>query len=138
MSCSIPENFQHILCIINTNTDGKRKVGINEYIDLTKHAGECTENEVEKIVTVICNPLHYKVPNWFLKNNQLTSSNMDSKLCDDSECLKKIRSHQQQPNQYLSISKYPKYFWIPFISVIYTRLEFSTNSSYGHTVAMNA
>lgn len=59
--------------------------------------------QVEKIVTIISNPLHYKVPNWFLnrqkdiidgKYNQLTSSNLDSKLRDDLERLKKIRSHR--------------------------------------------
>lgn len=47
--------------------------------------------------------MHYKVPNWFLnrqkdiidgKYNQLTSSNLDSKLRDDLERLKKIRSHR--------------------------------------------
>ncbi|XP_061394578.1 small ribosomal subunit protein uS13 [Musca vetustissima] len=121
MSLVVPEKFQHILRIMNSNIDGKRKVGIamtvikgvgRRYsnivlkkadIDLTKRAGECTEEEVEKIVTIISNPLHYKVPNWFLnrqkdiidgKYNQLTSSNLDSKLRDDLERLKKIRSHR--------------------------------------------
>ncbi|KAM8713674.1 hypothetical protein ACLKA7_013922 [Drosophila subpalustris] len=121
MSLVIPEKFQHILRIMNTNIDGKRKVGIamtaikgvgRRYsnivlkkadVDLTKRAGECTEEEVDKVVTIISNPLQYKVPNWFLnrqkdiidgKYSQLTSSNLDSKLRDDLERLKKIRSHR--------------------------------------------
>lgn len=49
------------------------------------------------------NPRQYKIPDWFLnrqkdivdgKFNQLTSSNLDSKLRDDLERLKKIRAHR--------------------------------------------
>lgn len=67
-SLVIPEKFQHILRIMNTNIDGKRKVTIamtaikgvgRRYanivlkkadVDLTKRAGECTEEEVIKTV----------------------------------------------------------------------------------------
>lgn len=58
---------------------------------------------MEKIVTIIGNPLQYKVPNWFLnrqkdiidgKYTQLTSANLDSKLREDLERLKKIHSHR--------------------------------------------
>lgn len=63
-SLVIPEKFQHILRIMNTNIDGKRKVmfamtaikGVGRRysnivlkkadIDLDKRAGECTEEEV--------------------------------------------------------------------------------------------
>lgn len=62
----IPEKFQHILRIMNTNIDGNRKVTIamtaikgvgRRYanivlkkadIDLTKRAGECTDEEVSE------------------------------------------------------------------------------------------
>lgn len=59
--------------------------------------------QVEKIVTIILNPRQYKIPNWFLnrqkdivdgKYQQLTSSNLDSKLREDLERLKKIRAHR--------------------------------------------
>lgn len=142
-SLVIPEKFQHILRIMGTNIDGKRKVTIamtaikgcgRRYanivlkkadVDLTKRAGECTDEEVnvnwynthwpiakfaipihfqvEKIVTIILNPRQYKIPNWFLnrqkdiidgKYTQLTSSNLDSKLREDLERLKKIRAHR--------------------------------------------
>ncbi|XP_055372492.1 40S ribosomal protein S18 isoform X2 [Condylostylus longicornis] len=106
---------------MGTNIDGKRKVTIamtaikgvgRRYanivlkkadVDLTKRAGECTEEEVEKIITIILNPRQYKIPNWFLnrqkdiidgKYTQLTSSNLDSKLREDLERLKKIRAHR--------------------------------------------
>lgn len=63
-SLVIPEKFQHILRIMGTNIDGKRKVmfamtaikGVGRRyanivlkkadIDLDKRAGECTEEEV--------------------------------------------------------------------------------------------
>lgn len=63
-SLVIPDKFQHILRIMNTNIDGKRKVmfamtaikGVGRRysnivlkkadIDLDKRAGECTEEEV--------------------------------------------------------------------------------------------
>lgn len=64
-SLVIPDKFQHILRIMNTNIDGKRKVmfamtaikGVGRRysnivlkkadIDLDKRAGECTEEEVD-------------------------------------------------------------------------------------------
>lgn len=63
-SLLLPEKFQHILRIMGTNVDGKRKVvlamtaikGVGRRyanivlkkadVDLTKRAGECTEEEV--------------------------------------------------------------------------------------------
>ena len=63
-SLVIPEKFQHILRVVGTNIDGKRKVmfaltaikGVGRRyanivlkkadIDLNKRAGECTEEEV--------------------------------------------------------------------------------------------
>jgi len=121
MSLVVPEKFQHILRILNTNIDGKRKVmfamtsikGVGRRfanivlkkadIDLDKRAGECSEEEVEKIVTIMQNPRQFKIPDWFLnrqkdiqdgKYSQLTSSFLDSKLRDDLERLKKIRAHR--------------------------------------------
>ncbi|KAB0798132.1 hypothetical protein PPYR_09125 [Photinus pyralis] len=121
MSLVIPEKFQHILRIMSTNIDGKRKVmfsltaikGVGRRyanivlkkadVDLDKRAGECTEEEVEKIVTIMSNPRQYKIPDWFLnrqkdivdgKYNQLMSSYLDSKLREDLERMKKIRAHR--------------------------------------------
>nr|AGO46414.1 ribosomal protein S18 [Reticulitermes flavipes]WOL54799.1 ribosomal protein s18 [Reticulitermes flavipes] len=121
MSLVIPEKFQHILRVMGTNIDGKRKVmfamtaikGVGRRyanivlkkadIDLDKRAGECTDEEVEKIVTIMANPRQYKIPDWFLnrqkdivdgKYSQLTSSYLDSKLREDLERLKKIRAHR--------------------------------------------
>lgn len=120
-SLVIPEKFQHILRISNTNIDGVLKVPIamtaikgvgRRYativlkkadVDLTKRAGECSEEEVEKMLTIISNPRQYKIPDWFLNRQkdiidgkylQLTSSALDSKLREDLERLKKIRAHR--------------------------------------------
>merc|ERR1719192_2391147 len=88
MSLVIPEKFNHILRIQNTNIDGKRKVpfamtaikGIGRRyahivlkkadIDHTKRAGEMTDDEVERIQTVMTNPRQYKIPDWFLNRQK--------------------------------------------------------------------
>jgi len=121
MALVLPEKFQHILRLYNTNIDGKRKIvyamtaikGVGRRyanlvckkadIDLGKRAGELTEDEIERLVTVIANPLQYKIPAWFLnrqrdikdgKTQQLMSNNLDTKLREDLERLKKIRAHR--------------------------------------------
>lgn len=72
-------------------------------VDLSKRAGELNEDEVEKLVTIITNPRQYKIPDWFLnrqkdikdgKFSQITSNNLDNKLREDLERLKKIRAHR--------------------------------------------
>nr|VZI15030.1 unnamed protein product [Spirometra erinaceieuropaei] len=117
----LPEKFQHILRVMNTNIDGQRKVSFaitaikgvgRRYavvvckkadIDIRKRAGELTEDEVEKLVTVMSNPRQYKIPDWFLnrqkdvedgKHSQLMSQALDTKLREDLERLKKIRAHR--------------------------------------------
>ncbi|XP_042862049.1 40S ribosomal protein S18 isoform X3 [Penaeus japonicus] len=121
MSLVVPEKFQHILRLMNTNIDGRRKVmfamtsirGVGRRysnivlkkadIDQFKRAGEMTEEEVEKIVTIMSNPRQYKIPDWFLnrqkdikdgKYGQVMSNNLDTKLREDLERLKKIRAHR--------------------------------------------
>ncbi|XP_037783591.1 40S ribosomal protein S18 [Penaeus monodon] len=120
-SLVVPEKFQHILRLMNTNIDGRRKVmfamtsirGVGRRysnivlkkadIDQFKRAGEMTEEEVEKIVTIMSNPRQYKIPDWFLnrqkdikdgKYSQVMSNNLDTKLREDLERLKKIRAHR--------------------------------------------
>jgi len=88
-------------------------------VDLAKRAGDLTSEELERIVTIIQNPLqctpsHHilckqvltssdKIPTWFLnrqrdvvdgKNSQVLANGVDSKLRDDLERLKKIRAHR--------------------------------------------
>ncbi|CAJ0604119.1 unnamed protein product [Cylicocyclus nassatus] len=121
MSLIIPEKFQHIHRVMNTNIDGNRKVpyaltaikGVGRRfaflccrkadIDVTKRAGELSEDDFEKIVTIMQNPSQYKIPNWFLnrqkdikdgKYSQLLSTAVDNKLREDLERLKKIRLHR--------------------------------------------
>jgi len=114
-------NFQHILRLLNTNVDGKIKImyaltlikGVGRRyanlvckkadVDLSKRAGELTVEELERIVTIIQNPTQYKIPAWFLnhqrdftdgKDTQVLANQLDSKLRDDLERLKKIRAHR--------------------------------------------
>ncbi|CAI7668178.1 unnamed protein product [Penicillium pancosmium] len=72
-------------------------------VDLSKRAGELTTEELERIVTILQTPTQYKIPSWFLnrqrditdgKDSQAVSNALDSKLRDDLERLKKIRSHR--------------------------------------------
>ncbi|KAL1782987.1 40S ribosomal protein S18 [Sigmodon hispidus] len=120
MSLVIPEKFQHILRVLNINTDGRQKIAFaitdikavgQRYahvvlrktdIDLTKRAGELTEDEVERVVTIMQNPRQYKILDWFLnrqkdvkdgKYSQVLAHGLDNKLCEDLERLK-IRAHR--------------------------------------------
>merc|ERR1712003_577106 len=72
-------------------------------IPLNKRAGELSEEEVDKIVTIMQNPRQYKIPDWFLnrqkdvvdgKYSQVLSNALDNKLREDLERLKKIRAHR--------------------------------------------
>ncbi|OBZ68342.1 Alanine--tRNA ligase [Grifola frondosa] len=124
MSLVLPEahqQFQHILRLLNTNVDGKRKImyalteikGVGRRysnlvckkadVDINKRAGELNSDELERLVTIIQNPTQFKIPTWFLnrqrdivdgKNSQILSNGVDSKLRDDLERLKKIRAHR--------------------------------------------
>ena len=121
MSLVAPEKFQHILRVMNTNIDGRRKImyamtaikGVGRRysnvcckkadIDMTKRAGELSEDEVEKLITVLTNPRQYKIPDWFLnrqrdvkdgKFSQVMANGLDNKIREDLERLKKIRAHR--------------------------------------------
>ncbi|KAH0517401.1 40S ribosomal protein S18 [Microtus ochrogaster] len=72
-------------------------------IDLTKRAGELTEDEVEREITIMQKPRQYKIPDWFLnrqkdvkdrKYSQVLANGVDNKLREDLERLKKIRAHR--------------------------------------------
>ena len=72
-------------------------------VDLNKRAGELSEEEIEKIKTIMANPRQFDVPDWFLnrqkdpkdgKFGQLLAQQVDSKLRDDFERMKKIRLHR--------------------------------------------
>ena len=116
-----PDNFQHIVRVMNTNVDGKRKVAFafrmikgigvryahvcvkKAGVDLSRRAGTLTPEEIEKITDVIADPQKYKIPAWFLnrqkdpktgKTEHVTSNVVDIKLRDDLERLKKVRAHR--------------------------------------------
>merc|ERR1712193_414479 len=114
-------NFQHILRVLNTNIDGKTSImfamtsikGIGRRyaniclkkadIPLNRRAGELSEEEVERLITIVQNPRQYKIPDWFLnrqrdikggKYSQVLSNQLDNKLREDFERMKKIRCHR--------------------------------------------
>ena len=70
---------------------------------ITNRAGELNSDELERIVTIMQNPAQFKIPNWFLnrqrdmndgKNSHVLSNQIDQKMREDLERLKKIRSHR--------------------------------------------
>nr|XP_045723348.1 40S ribosomal protein S18-like [Mirounga angustirostris] len=72
-------------------------------MDLTKRAGELTEDEVERVITIMQNPRQCKIPDWFLnrqkdvkdgKCSQVLANGLDNKLPEDVERLKKITAHR--------------------------------------------
>lgn len=74
----------------------------NQFIFLTSSnsAGELAPEEIEKIVEIIQNPKQFNIPLWFLnsqknirtgKYEQVYSNNLDMKLREDLERLRKIR-----------------------------------------------
>ena len=117
----LPDNFQHIIRVANTNVDGRQRVqyaitkirGIGRRfstlmckkaeVDLKKRSGELSAEELERLVAIVSDPLQFKVPKWFLNRNRdfrngktmhLFSSMMDNKLREDLERMKKIRQHR--------------------------------------------
>nr|CCC93686.1 unnamed protein product [Trypanosoma congolense IL3000] len=115
------ENFQHIVRLLNTNVEGKRKVpfalrmvkgiGIRfaymvckkAGVDVERRAGTLSADELEKISDIIADPAKYKIPEWFLnrqrdpktgKTEHLTSAMVDTRLREDLERLRKIRAHR--------------------------------------------
>ena len=59
--------------------------------------------QIERIITIMQNPRQYKIPDWFMnrqkdvrdgKYSQLLANQLDHKLREDLERLKKIRAHR--------------------------------------------
>ena len=72
-------------------------------IDMTKRAGELTPDEIEKVVAILQDPKKFNIPVWMVnrrrdkfdgKSSQLVSNQIASKLRDDLEHLKKVRTHR--------------------------------------------
>lgn len=72
-------------------------------IPLNKRAGELTEAELNKINDILARPVDYNIPKWFLNRqkdvkdgswSQLISNNLDTKLREDLERMKKARVHR--------------------------------------------
>ena len=66
-------------------------------------AGELTEEEIENLKTIIASPLQFSIPQWFLNNqkdhkdgkySQTVSNQLDTKLRDNFERMKKMRLHR--------------------------------------------
>ena len=123
----LPDDFQHILRLQNTNIDGRQKVpfairkirGIGRRlafvlcktadIDVNRRAGTLSEAERTKLCTILADPLAHKVPFWFLnrkkdpvngKSTHHYSNLLDSALRDDLERMKKMHMHRGLRHQW--------------------------------------
>ena len=117
----IADTFVHMVRVLNTNIDGKRKVAMSlrmikgigirfayvickkAGIDANRRAGTLTAEEMERVTDIIADPMKYKIPAWFLnrqrdpktgKTEHVTSNMVDVKVRDDLERMKKIRAHR--------------------------------------------
>jgi small subunit ribosomal protein S18e len=70
---------------------------------MNKRAGELSQEEIAKVVSVITNPLQFKIPLWFInrpkdiKDGKAThkyANLMDGQLREDIERMKKMRLHR--------------------------------------------
>ncbi|KEG11835.1 putative 40S ribosomal protein S18 [Trypanosoma grayi] len=126
-----PDYFQHIVRLLNTNVEGKRKVpfalrmvkgiGIRfaymvckkAGVDVERRAGTLTAEELEKISDIITDPAKFKIPDWFLnrqrdpktgKTEHLTSSMVDTRLREDLERLNRQRDPKTGKTEHLTSS----------------------------------
>ncbi|CAK74955.1 unnamed protein product (macronuclear) [Paramecium tetraurelia] len=110
------DSFRHIIRILNTNVDGKQRLayGIRSIkgigrrfaiqickvlrLDLTKRAGELTDDEAHKITEVIKSPRslqHFQDEiSRDGKNYQVTTNELETKLREDLERMKKIKCNR--------------------------------------------
>jgi small subunit ribosomal protein S18e len=113
-----PNDFKHIIRILNTNVDGKRQVpfGLTAIkgcgrrfgmlickrarIPLTMRCGSLDEDHVTAIQAIMEHPLDHGFPVWMLnrrrdikegKNVHLASTGLDSYIREDVERMKKMK-----------------------------------------------
>ncbi|EGD79684.1 40S ribosomal protein S18 [Salpingoeca rosetta] len=121
MSIVFPQEFQHILRVLNTNLAGEENImysltairGVGRRysnlclkkaeINQKQRAGQLNNDDVDRIVKVMQNPLQYKIPKWFLNRQKdpkdgayqhCVANDLNSKLRDDFERMKKMRLHR--------------------------------------------
>merc|ERR1719436_2362257 len=64
-------------------------------IDMNKRAGELSDEEVERLVTIMQNPRQYKIPDYYLNRPKDVKDGKYSQiLAKDLERLKKIKAHR--------------------------------------------
>ena len=115
MSFVTDSSFTHILRVCNTNIDGRQKViyGLRRIKGVGRRfatlvckkafSNAISDDIFEKIVAVLQNPQEFKIPVWMLNrqrdivdgtNTQLIANNIESKLREDLERMKKMKMHR--------------------------------------------
>ncbi len=119
--CENPKEFKHIIRVLNTNLEGKRRVvnslcsikGIGRRmayiicklakIDTKKRAGQIEDKIWEDVAKIIADPMAHGVPEWFVNRRKdyreggdmhCSSNILETKIREDLERMKKIRQHR--------------------------------------------
>ena len=120
MAMMMGEDFQYVLRLLNTNVDGRQKVmyamcsikGIGRRlsclickkadIDLNKRAGELSNDEVDRIITIVQNPRQFKIPDWFLNRQKDNKDGKYSQVRLDACALFRSAAPQPAPRRSFS------------------------------------
>lgn len=112
----MPEEFRHILRIIDADVDGTLKVpyavarvkgvSINlatailrkAEVDQNKRAGFLTETEIDKIEEIIRDPAKYGLPAWFLNRRRDEETGKDTHLISAELALRNKMDIEQMKN----------------------------------------
>merc|ERR1711948_7783 len=116
-----PNEFKHIVRILNTNVDGKRQIPFaitaikgcgrrfavlmckRARIPITQRAGTLTDEQCDQLTGILADPLAHGFPLWMLnrrrdiktgKDYQMASTQLDSNIREDVERMKKMKLHR--------------------------------------------
>ena len=115
------DDFKHIIRVLNTNLEGRRRVGysltaikgigrrfahiilLRANISPRLRAGEVPQSGWDKINEIIADPAAFDIPVWAFNrrkdfrdagNLHVSSNNLDIKIREDLERMKKIKQHR--------------------------------------------
>ena len=123
LSCVLqnPDDFKHIIRVLNTNLEGKRLIAMSltaikgigrrfagmilrrANISPKLRAGELSTDDWKKITDIIADPGSFAIPTWAFNRKKdyrdgndvhVSSNNLDIKIREDIERMKKIKQHR--------------------------------------------
>lgn len=80
MNTNVDGNINVVYALTTIRGVGRRYANLvckKADVDLHKRAGELTQEELERIVQIMQNPTHYKIPAWFLNRQKDVNDGKD-------------------------------------------------------------